>query len=56
MRARVMQALTSARVDHCGLSMTRRFLFPIGSSLPGGYTGQLARRAAPQLPADTDQR
>ncbi|MFF3452138.1 flavodoxin family protein [Streptomyces sp. NPDC002667] len=36
--------------------MTRRFLFVLGSSRPGGNTETLARRAAEQLPADTEQR
>ncbi|MFD5814836.1 flavodoxin family protein [Streptomyces sp. NPDC127038] len=36
--------------------MTRRFLFVLGSSRPGGNTETLARRAADQLPADTEQR
>ncbi|MFD8737735.1 flavodoxin family protein [Streptomyces sp. NPDC059618] len=35
--------------------MTRRFLFVLGSSRPGGNTETLARRAADQLPADTEQ-
>ncbi|AQS68145.1 flavodoxin family protein [Streptomyces pactum] len=36
--------------------MNRRFLFLLGSSRPGGNTELLARRAAEQLPADTEQR
>lgn len=36
--------------------MTRKFLFVLGSSRPGGNTETLARRAAEQLPADTEQR
>ncbi|MEU8650890.1 NAD(P)H-dependent oxidoreductase [Streptomyces sp. NPDC048737] len=34
---------------------TRRFLFVLGSSRPGGNTEQLARAAAEQLPADVEQ-
>ncbi|MEU4165937.1 NAD(P)H-dependent oxidoreductase [Streptomyces sp. NPDC026665] len=36
--------------------MTRRFLFVLGSSRPNGNTETLARRAAEQLPADTEHR
>ncbi|MFF3414329.1 flavodoxin family protein [Streptomyces sp. NPDC002698] len=36
--------------------MTRKFLFVLGSSRPGGNTESLARKAAEQLPADVEQR
>ncbi|MFF5254827.1 flavodoxin family protein [Streptomyces leeuwenhoekii] len=36
--------------------MARRFLFLLGSSRPDGNTELLARRAAEQLPQDTEQR
>ncbi|KAB1986876.1 flavodoxin family protein [Streptomyces triticiradicis] len=36
--------------------MTRRFLFLLGSSRTGGNTETLARKAAEQLPPDTEQR
>ncbi|MYR44491.1 NAD(P)H-dependent oxidoreductase, partial [Streptomyces sp. SID5910] len=36
--------------------MSRRFLFLLGSSRPDGNTELLARRAAEQLPAHTEQR
>ncbi len=49
------RSLLLANAEYVGMTMTRRFLFVLGSARPDGNSALLARRAAEQLPPDVEQ-